>query len=445
MSFAKRLSRRTVLRGVGASLALPALDCMLPVSALAAAGGTPKFPLRMAFLYVPNGMHMQDWTPGNDSNGELPPTLAVLRDYKKEMLVLTGLAQAKARPNGDGPGDHARAMASFLTGCQAKKTSGSDIRVGVSVDQAAAKKIGSSTRLPSLEIGCEQGRQSGECDSGYSCAYSNNLSWKDESTPVAKETNPRLVFERLFGNGDPAAKQRDLIRKSVLDYALDDAKSLQKQLGGNDQRKLDEYLTAVRDIETRIARTEKNNHDSLIKDVKLPYSAPSDYREHLRLMGDMLVLALQTDSTRIATFAFAHEGSNRSYKMIDVPEGHHELSHHERKPEKQAKIAKINRFHVEQLGYIIGKLRNIKEGDGTLLDHSMLAYGSCIGDGNRHNHDDLPIALFGSGNGTIKTGRHLIFPKGTPLNNLWLSMLERMGVPTETLGDSTGKLTGLES
>ncbi len=441
---APRLSRRTVLRGLGATIALPLLDQMHIVPAWAAAGGTPKSPTRMAFMYIPNGAHMADWTPTEEGKKfDLPETLKLLEPHRKEMLVLTGLAQHHAAANGDGPGDHARAMSTFLTGMQAKKTSGSDIKVGVSVDQVAAERLRNATRFASLEIGCDAGKQSGECDSGYSCAYSNNLAWKDASTPVAKEINPRAVFDRLFGHSDSSNAQREKLRQSILDTAMEDAKDLRGKLGAGDQRKLDEYLTAVREIETRLNRTEKKPAIDLSK-VKAPSGVPSDYAEHIRLMGDMMVLAFQTDMTRVCTFVIANEGSNRNYRFIDVPEGHHELSHHEKKVEKQAKIAKINRFHMEQFAYVIGKLKATKDGDGTLLDHSMIAYGGGIGDGNRHNHNDLPIVLLGGGNGTIKPGRHIRYPKDTPLNNLWLSMLDRMDAHTDKLGDSTGHLTGLD-
>jgi hypothetical protein len=444
-----------MLRGLGATVALPVLDCMGPVASVfaepagVASGKVAAAPLRMAFCYVPNGIHMQDWTPKDvGEHYELTPTLKLLEPFKQDLLVMTGLAQNKANANGDGPGDHARAMATFLTGCQAKKTGGADIRVGTSVDQLAAQKVGSATRFASLELSCDKGRQSGECDSGYSCAYSSNMSWKTESTPVPPETNPRLVFERLFsGSSDIASAaaraEREKYQKSILDYVREDASRLQTRLGANDKRKLEEYLTSVREIEARISRIEQGNQAELGKLAK-PVGIPKEFNEHLRLMADMMVLAFQTDTTRIGTFIFANEGSNRSYASIEVPDGHHDLSHHGRDKKKQEKIAKINRFHLEQFAYLIGKLKSIKEGEGTLLDNSMVAYGSCIGDGNRHNHNDLPVVLLGKGGGTIKTGRHMKFDKNTPLANLWMSMLDRMGAKDiEKLGDSTGRLDGL--
>ena len=441
----QRISRRTILRGLGATVALPFLDAMWGASARAAAGGTPPSPNRMAFMYIPNGAHMPDWTPAKEgSDFELPETLKALEPYREHLLVLTGLAQHHAEANGDGPGDHARAMATFLTGMQAKKTSGADIKVGVSVDQVAAERLKAVTRFASLEIGCDAGKQSGECDSGYSCAYSNNLAWKNEATPVAKEINPRAVFDRLFGRGDSAAVAREKYRKSVLDFVLEDAKDLRGKLGTGDQRKLDEYLTAVREVETRLTRVDQKKTPDVVANMKLPEGVPGDYAEHIRLMADMLVLAFQTDMTRVCTFVLANEGSNRSYRFIDVPEGHHDLSHHERKAEKQAKIAKINRFHMDQFAYLVKKLKETKDGDGSLLDHCMVSYGGGIGDGNRHNHNDLPLVVVGKGNGTLKTGRHVKYPQNTPLNNLWLSLLDRMEAKTDNLGDSTGRLKGLD-
>lgn len=426
-------------------MALPFLDIMAVRSARAAAGGSPKSPNRMAFFYIPNGVHMPNWTPEKEGTDfTLPPTLAALEPYRDQLLVLSGLSQHHAFANGDGPGDHARAMATYLTGMQAKKTSGADIHVGVSVDQIASQRLSAITRFGSLELGCDPGRQSGECDSGYSCAYSTNMAWKDASTPIAKEINPHAVFERLFGSGDPAAQARQKYRTSVLDYVMDDANDLRLKLGSSDRRKLDEYMTAVREVETRLKHMQDSKNSEIVKNTHVPDGIPHDFAEQIRLMGDMLVLAFQTDMTRVCTFVIQNEGSNKSYRFIDVPEGHHDLSHHERKPEKQAKLAKINRFHMDQFAYIVGKLKGINDGDGTLLDHCMLSYGSGIGDGNRHNHNDLPTIVVGSGSGTLKTGRHVTYEKDTPLNNLWLSLLDRMDAKTDHFGDSTGRLKKLD-
>jgi hypothetical protein len=441
------ISRRTALKGLGACIALPWLEAMLPRAAFGEAAKAAA-PLRMAFLYVPNGKNMAEWTPKDEGAGyELTPTLEPLREFKDDFLALTGLTADKARPHGDGPGDHARAMASWLTGRQARKTDGADIRIGISADQVAAQAVGQATRFPSLEIGCEGGKNAGNCDSGYSCAYSSNLSWRGESTPMSKEINPKLVFDRLFGagpKGDDAASRRDRYKQSVLDFVAEDAKSLQSTLGANDQRKLDEYLTGVRELELRIAKAPTTVETDGVK-MDRPSGIPHDYKEHNRLMADLLALAFQADLTRIATFVFANDGSNRNYKDdLGIGEGHHDLSHHQGNKEKLEKIQKINQFHVSNLAYLLGKLKAVKEGDGTLLDSCMIAYGSGISDGNRHNHDDLPILLAGHGGGTIKAGRHIRYPKETPLTNLYVSMLKRMGVKADSFGDSKGPLDGLD-
>jgi hypothetical protein len=433
---------------LGTAIALPFLEAMAPVYSLAGAAAEP-LPRRMAILYVPNGIHMEDWTPATEgANFELTPTLQALAPFKQDLLVLSGLTCDKARPNGDGPGDHARAMSAFLTGCQPRKTHGADIKVGISMDQVCAQKIGHQTRLPSLEIGCDKGLQSGNCDSGYSCAYSANLSWRTESMPMAKEVNPRLVFDRLFTNGvkgesEQVQARRERYKQSILDFVMEDAHHLRRRLGANDRRKMEEYLSAIRELEVRLARTDEDAPQPEDAPLARPAGVPQEYAEHIRLMCDLLVLAFQGDHTRICTFPLANEGSNRSYRFINVPEGHHDLSHHGRNKEKQAKIAAINRFHISQLAYLVGKLKAIPEGDGTLLDNCMIVYGSAIGDGNRHNHDNLPILLLGKGGGSIKTGRHLVYPRNTPVNNLWLAILDRMGAHVDQLGDSTGLLEGL--
>ena len=423
---------------------------MGPVTArVVSAAGPVASPTRMAFFYVPNGVHMPDWTPtGTGSNLVLPEILQPLAAFKDELLVLTGLTQDGAFAHGDGGGDHARSLASFLTGTHPLKTAGFGIKAGVSVDQVAAERVGKATRFPSLELGIDRGAQAGNCDSGYSCAYSSNISWRSESTPMAKEINPQLVFERLFAgqlsNESAEAKaKREKYRKSVLDFVSEDAKQLRGKLGQTDRQKVDEYLSSVRELEQRFARVDKASTIDL-KGVKVPTGVPKDNREHIRLMFDVLALAFQTDSTRIATFVYANEGSTKSYKFIGVPEGHHDLSHHGKDPDKQAKIKKINIYHLEQFAYFLEKLRSIKEGEGNVLDHSMIVYGSGISDGDRHNHDDLPILVAGKGGGTIKGGRHVVYSKNTPLNNLYLSMLDRMGAPTPTLGDSKGLLPKLD-
>jgi len=448
MSHAPQLTRRTILRGLGAGIALPWLDAMGPVTAWAASGGRKGEPApnRMAFLYVPNGKNMAEWTPSYEGElKELPLILRELDAHKSEINVLTGLTADKARPHGDGGGDHARAMAAFLTGAQPRKTDGADIRAGVSVDQVAATRIGEQTRLASLEIGCDASNMAGNCDSGYSCVYNSNMSWRSATQALPKEPNPKLIFDRLFGGaGDADRARRDAVRKSVLDFVREDSSQLINKLGNNDRRKIDEYFTSIRDIELRIERSGKLPEVKK-PDVAAPAGIPQDHEEHCRLLADLMVLAFQADVTRVCTFVLANEGSNRAYSFIGVKEGHHELSHHGRDKAKLAKIAEINRFHVRQLNYLLGKLKGVREGDGTLLDHCMVAYGSGNSDGDRHNHDDLPILLCGGGGGTVKTGRHIRYTNETPLNNLWLSMLERVDVRVPFVGDSTGTLQGLAS
>jgi hypothetical protein len=416
------------------------------LKALAALDPLPgaAFPRRMAFLYIPNGANMADWTPEQPGTEfEWPSILQPLQPFKDELQILTGLAHDKARAHGDGPGDHARASASFLTGCQARKTSGADIKVGVSVDQIAAEKLGRLTRLPSLEISGDKARSSGDCDSGYSCAYQFNLSWKTEATPMPPEVNPRVVFERLFcsdvpGETEAGRSARLQRRKSILDFVADDARRLQQQLGSTDRRKLEEYLTAVREVELRIEHAE--NFPPLSTDFPRPEGIPKERDQHMRLMFDLLALAFQTDTTRIATYIIAHDGDNRPYPMVGVAEGHHDLSHHGNDETKKQKIARINRFHTTQFAYFLEKLKSVREGEGTLLDNCMIVYGGAIADGNAHNHDNLPVLLAGRGGGSLRGGRHVKLGRETPMTNLYLSLLDRMGVPADRVGDSTGKL-----
>ncbi|HWE38469.1 MAG TPA: DUF1552 domain-containing protein [Isosphaeraceae bacterium] len=443
------ISRRTALRGLGTAMALPWLEAMArPSRAIAAMGPSRGLPTRMAFLYVPNGANMADWTPKAEGRDfDLPFILEPVKAHKDDLLVLTGLTQDHARPHGDGGGDHARALSSFLTGCQPRKTDGADIKVGVSVDQVAAERVGNRTRLPSLELGCDRGPQSGNCDSGYSCAYSANISWRNESSPTSKEINPRLAFERLFAAEDPhetlaGRARRAKYRQSILDLVAEDANALKNRLGANDRRKLDEYLTSVRELERRIAQVAKSPTDA--PKAAKPTGIPEDYKEHIRLMLDLVALAFQGDVTRVATFVFANEGSNKSYAFIGIPEGHHDLSHHGNDAEKKRKIRDINRFHMEQFASFLDKLKGAREGDAPLLDRCMVLYGSGISDGNAHNHNDLPILLAGKGSGTIKPGRHVRYPDETPLNNLYLAMLDRMEAPVDALGDSKGRLPKLD-
>lgn len=442
----RSISRRQVLRGMGTALALPMLEGALPLSALAQSLKPAQRPNRIAFLFVPNGVNMEHWTPATEGALDtLPTVLEPLQPLKSEFQVLTGLAQRNAFALGDGPGDHARSSAAWLTGVHPKKTAGSDIQNGISADQVASQHIGGRTRLPSLELGCERGAVSGNCDSGYSCAYSSSISWRSPTTPMPKEVNPRMVFERLFGDSelaDESLQKRRKQRISILDLVAEDAAELKRKLGSRDKLKIEEYFTSVRDIENRLERMEESEA-KLVKMGQKPTGVPSDYGEHVRLMGDMMILAFQADLTRISTFMFANEGSNRNYRNIGISDGHHDISHHGKQAEKLEKKRQIDRFHVEQLAYILNRMRSIREVEGTLLDNTMLLYGGGIGDGDRHNHDDLPILLAGRGAGKLKPGRHVRFRQGTPLNNLFLSMLDKVGVDVEQLGDSTGKLQGL--
>lgn len=439
------IDRRTFLRGLGVTMALPYLEAMSPLTALAQ---TPQAaPVRMAFLFVPNGVNMADWTPAATGALELTKTLQPLANVKGQLNVLTGLAQMNAFANGDGPGDHARSCAAWLTGVHPFKTSGADIKLGVSADQVAAQHIGKATKFASLELGCERGGTSGDCDSGYSCAYSSNISWRGPQTPNAKEVNPRAVFERLFGNGDSIEEaanlgQRQIARRSILDFVMEDANAMLGRLGARDQEKVDEYLQSVREIEQRLVAFEQG-HPALGA-ANVPKGVPQDRGEHVRLIGDMIVLAFQSDLTRVATLMFANEGSNRPYREIEITDGHHDISHHGNDPGKLARKQQIDLYHVQQLAYILDRMQAIKEpGGGTLLDNSLILYGGGISDGNRHNHDDLPLLLAGRGGGKVKGGRHMVFPSQTPMNNLFLTMLDSVGVDVEQLGDSTGKLQGL--
>ena len=383
----------------------------------------------MAFLYVPNGAIMADWTPATEGAGfELPTILQPLAPFRDDLLVLSGLTCDKGRPNGDGGGDHARASSAFLTGCQARKTAGANFRSGISADQVAASRIGDQTRLPSLELGIERYRGTGNCDSGYSCVYEHTISWRSPTSPLPNEVDPRLVFDRLFSErpNDPDRLKRNRLRASVLDAVLEDARGLNNRLGGSDRQKLDQYLSCVRELELRIARAETLPPVQPPAGAVKPQRVPADLAEHFRLMCDLMVLAFQADVTRIITCMFGREGSEQKYRMVGISEGHHELTHHRNNPEKIAKVRTINTFHIQQFAYLLGKLKSIPEGDGTLLDNCMIAYGSGNSDGNRHTHENLPILLAGKGGGSLKTGRHIRYPRrrrsttsGWPCSTAW--------------------------
>ena len=443
----KHLSRRTVLRGLGTTLALPLLDGMVPaLSALAktAAAGAR----RMAVIYTPNGMMMPNWTPRGEGRGfEFSPILEALAPYRDELVVISGLADKYGWPQGDeGTGDHARAAATFLTGVHVKKTEGADIRGGVSMDQVAARTLGTETQLASLELAIESVEFLGACDSGYSCAYANTIAWRSPTTPLPMENDPRAVFERLFGGSDStdaaARAARVSKEKSILDSVTDRVQELRRGLAPRDQVKIAEYLDAVRDVERRIQKVEEQSARELPV-VDRPAGIPPTFEEHARLMFDLLLLAFQTDMTRVSTFMLGREVSGRAYPEIGVPDSHHPTSHHQNDPEKLRKLEKINTFHLKQFAYFVERLRSTPDGDGSLLDHSLLLYGSGISDSNIHMHDNLPLVLVGRAGGRIAGGRHVTYPKDTPVTNLFLNMLDIVGVPAETVGDSTGRLEHL--
>jgi len=443
-------SRRGFLRGLGAAVSLPALEAFRPLMAQGVsrpmATTASGAPLRMAYLYIPNGVNLEHWRPnGTTSAYKMGRTFEPMERHRQDFQIFTGFEQKFAAAGGDGPGDHARGTATFLTSTRARKTAGSDINLGISIDQVAARAAQNLTRLPSLELSADGVRKSGHCDSGYSCAYQFNLSWRSENQPMTPESKPRAVFERLFGAGDELERaksigMRQATKKSMIDFIEADAKALHKHLGRTDQQKLDEYLTGVREIEKQIEKIESMG---LPPDpgVGAPKGEPADYQEHLRLMFDMMVLAFKTDSTRISTFLMAHDGSNRSFKEIGVSDGHHNISHHQGKTENLEKIAKIDRFYMEQLAYFLDRLKTTEDVDGkSLLHNSMIVYGGCISDGNRHNHDDLPIVVAGHAGGAFKPGRHVELGENVPMANLYLRMLEEFGMKEPRFGDSTGVL-----
>ena len=433
-------SRRHFFQGLGACIALPAFSSL-------AHGANRAAPTRMAVIYVPNGIIPASfWPAGEAANSfELSPTLAPLAKVHKQLQVISGLTDLSANAGPDGAGDHARASGTFLTGVRIKKTAGSDIRAGVSIDQVVANQIGHLTRFSSLELTCDAVRKSGDCDSGYACAYEYNLAWRSHNQPLSPEHNPRFVFERLFGSGSPRErvgnlKRRQAEQKSILDFVLDDARSVSAKLDGRDKQKLDQYLTSVREIETRIDNSTRLKVKN--PDIDAPAGIPDSYEEHVALMFDMVALAFQTDSTRVATLLISREGSNRSFADIGIASGHHDLTHHKNSAEIIDKVKLIDRWYMQRYARFLEKLQSTEDVDGkSLLDHSMILYGSGNADGNRHTHEDLPIVLAGGGSGALKTGRYLKTP-GVPITNLFLSMADAMGAKgVESHGDSTGRLS----
>lgn len=437
------LPRRTFLRGMGATVALPFLDAMTPAFA------SPSKPVpRVAFVYTANGVIMRDWTPAAEGAGfAFSKTLAPVEPFRDDLLVLTGLAHRNGEALGDGPGDHARAGASWLTGVHPKKTRGADIRNGMSVDQMLAGTIGRGTPLPSLELGLQDVRMVGGCDSGYSCAYSNTISWSSPTTPLPYENNPSRVFTRLFGDGDttdPAVRAvRARQNRSLLDFVREDAARLRATLGAGDRRKLGDYLDSVREVERRIRNARYDG--AALPVLDRPDGIPPTFEEHVRLMSDLITIAFQADLTRVVTLMYSREGGNRTYRSIGVPDAHHGLSHHQNDPEKMARLQMIDRHHVATFAYLLGKLRAAQDENGSLLDHSMVVYGSSLSDSNAHTHDDLPTLLAGGGGGALRGGRHLRYPDGTPMTNLFLTLLDRLGVHRDRIGDSTGRIAHLSA
>ena len=442
----KQLPRRTLLKSLGGILGLPMLDAMMPALSKAAASQSPA---RMAILYFPNGVQSDAWNIPSAADviklpEKLPRTLEPLEMYRDDISVLGGLTVNGGRAMGDGPGDHGRAGASYLTGAHPLKTFGKDLRAGESMDQHAARALNGVTRFASLELGTEEGIQGGNCDNGYSCAYSNSISWRTPSSPNPPEIRPRAVFERLFGSGeierDPVVRaRRAKYQASVLDSVLGDAKRLEATVGASDRRKLDEYMYAVRDIETRIQKTEQQQSADLAPAMdRPPASVPENYIEHTHLMFDLTTVAFQTDATRIVTFLMAIEQSNRAYREIGIADSHHGLTHHGGDKEKIDKCIRINQFQVAQFAWFIGKLKATKDGDGTLFDRVMVTYGSGLG--KDHDHDNLPLVVAGRGNGLFSLGRHVQYPKETPLANLHVAMMNQLGVNVDQFADSNGKL-----
>ena len=439
----KALSRRTFLKGAGTAVALPFLDAMIP----ALTAQSASRPVRMAFVYVPNGIIMGNWNPSYEGElQDLPQTLKPLEPFKKDITLLGNLTHNSGRALLDGPGDHGRCAGSYLTGIQVKKSL-VDIKASVSCDQLVANEIGRQTRFPSLEIGIEDARQAGDCDSGYSCAYTNNLAWRNETQPLPPILDPRSLFDRLFGEDaalSPEARaQKNRYRRSILDFISEDTRTLQSTLGPTDKRKLEEYLGSIRDIEVRIQKAEKDNAQ-IDPHMEKPYGIPQDFAEHFKLMTDMLTIAFQADLTRVVTFLVTREGSSRAYREIGISDGHHPLTHHRNQAELMDKVAKINLYHLQQFAKWVEILKGMPEPGGSILDNSMIVYGAGLSDGNAHLHHDLPTVIAGRGGNFIKSGRRIVYRRETPMCNLFLTMMDRMGCRMEHFGDSTGHLTGLD-
>lgn len=439
----KALSRRTFLRGAGTALALPLLDAMIPsMTALAQTPASPERLRRLGYVYIPMGCDGSRWTPpdGRGALDKLSFILDPLTPVKKHVTVLGNLELRNAYP-----GTHATSNSAFLSAARARLTESADYHLGTTADQIAARQLGRDTQLPSLELSMDLMTLAGQCDNGYACVYHNCLSWSSPTTPLPSEAHPRIVFERLFGDGATAAERRASLKKraSLLDSVMDEFTQLNKQLGPADRARVSQYLDAIREVERRIERAEANAAANPVRDVERPVGVPASYADHARLMFDLQVLAFQADVTRVITFQLARETSNRTYPEIGVSDPHHPLTHHGNDPKKIEKVARINRFHVSLFAEFLAKLRDTPEGSGTLLDHSLLLYGSGMGNPNRHDHDNLPILVAGGAAGRMKGGKHIRFAKPTPLANLHLTLLNKVGVRLDSFGDSRGKVEEL--
>ena len=441
------LPRRTFLRGVGATVALPFLDAMVPALSALSKTPTAAAPVRrLGFVYIPNGAVMQQWTPAEVGAGfELSPILSPLAPFRDQLVVVSGLAHGQAEPLGDGNGEHSRASATWLNGVHPNQTEGADVRAGITADQIAAQGLGRETPLASLELAIDLDGLVGNCENGYSCVYLNTISWRTPTTPQPMENNPRVVFERLFGEGGTTEQRVAEMRRdrSILDSVTDDLADLQRDIGAGDRARVAQYLDAIRSLERRIQLAEAQSADAELPELARPVGVPDTYEEHVKLMFDLLSLAYQADITRVFTFMLGRELGGRTYPHLGVPDPHHGLSHHRNDPEKLAKLAKINTFHMELFTHFLENLQSAPDGDGSLLDHSMVLYGGGLGDSNDHAHFDLPELVVGGGAGRLKGGRHLMYPKDTPMNNLLVSMLGKAGLPAEHFGDSSGRLVEL--
>lgn len=432
----KSLSRRSLLRGTGVAFALPLLDAMIPAStALADTAAAPSKLRRLGYVYIPMGFSPKEWTPGDENLDTLPSTLKSLEAVKNQATVVSGLELKNAYP-----GSHATSNSAFLSAATARRTESSDYYLGTTVDQIAASRLGQQTQMPSLELAMDLLDNVGQCDNGYACVYQNYLSWSSPTTPLPAEAHPRLVFESLFGEGGTTADRRQALqrRASLLDAVTEEMHRFKLQLGPNDRNKFDDYFDSIREVERRIQRAEANVADNPLPDLDRPVGVPAAYADHARLMFDLQLLAFQGDITRVVSFQLAREASTRTYPEIGVPEPHHPVSHHGKNPDKLAKLAKINAFHVSLFAEFLEKMAATKEGNGSLLDHSLYLYGSGMGDSDAHDHTDLPIIVAGGAAGNMQGGRHISYPKHTPMANLHLTLLNKMGIEMDSFSDSDG-------